>query len=210
MEKPQIIILPVDALRPAPWNYKHQDNEMQQKLENNIRRNGVLLPCLVREIGDGLYEVVDGNHRLLAYEHLGITRVACVNLGAISAAEAKRIAIEINETRFPAADTLLAEIVEELKVEFPLEDLQATLPTPILEIGEIIDLDLDDDLGLEGSSLPSPGKATEFRLSFSSEEEAERVQYWLDTLVDRYEVSGKNQAERYAKALYYFVTTKEE
>ena len=57
------IVLPVDKLVHADWNYKLDDALLVEKLRNNMKRSGQMLNVVVRELDTGYYEVVDG-HRL--------------------------------------------------------------------------------------------------------------------------------------------------
>lgn len=117
----------VKKLKPAEWNYKKDDDEKALKLLSNIKRNGQLENIIVRDIGRGKFEVVNGNHRLPVFKELGIDPMV-FNLGKITQAEAERIAIETNETRFETDHIALAERIAGLMDEWSIEDLAATMP----------------------------------------------------------------------------------
>jgi len=127
----------IEHLYKAPWNYKEEDDFMSQKLIGNIRENGILQVSIVYESEDGVLTILDGNHRLDAYRKLGIDQVPCMLLGKIPLARAKRIAIEVNDTRFANDRMKLAQIVDELKLEFDPDDLDMTLPFDDEELGEM-------------------------------------------------------------------------
>lgn len=112
----------------ADWNYKTEDEFMAAKLRENIRRNGQIESIIVREMPKGKYEVVNGNHRLDVMTELNMKTVHAFNLGKISDAAAKRIAVETNETRFESDSMRLAELVKEMTVEYPLEELEQSMP----------------------------------------------------------------------------------
>ena len=59
----EMTVLPIDALRKAPWNYKTDDPKLAEKLRANMERNGQLENIVVRQMDDESYEVVNGNHR---------------------------------------------------------------------------------------------------------------------------------------------------
>ncbi len=116
----------VNLLKKAGWNYKTNDETIMQRLENNIKKNGMIENIIVRKIKDG-YEVVNGNHRLEVLKKLNFEDVMCYDLGEISLNQAKKIAIETNETKFDANEKKLLTMIEELKIEF--EDLDLTVET---------------------------------------------------------------------------------
>lgn len=120
--------IPIDKLVKAGWNYKENNQELAEKLSNNIKRNGQIENIIVRELETGFYEVVNGNHRLDVLKELGFETVYSFNLGDISEAQAKRIAVETNETKFESSEKLLKGIMKEINNEFDIDDLLLTMP----------------------------------------------------------------------------------
>ena len=118
----------IGKLTKAEWNYKEDDALTESKLIENLRKNGQVENIIVRETDKGMYEVVNGNHRLKAYQTLGYKKVLCYNLGKVNLLQAKQIAIETNETRFAPDRIKLAERVTELAEEFGSADIAATMP----------------------------------------------------------------------------------
>lgn len=123
-----------EKLRKAPWNYKTDNQQKARKLLENIRRNGQVENVIVRKLNDGLFEVVNGNHRLDTFDELGIEKIVCYNMGTVSLAAAQRLAVETNETKFDKDGVKLAEVVASIVEEFSLEDLDMTMP---FEEGEL-------------------------------------------------------------------------
>lgn len=120
--------LPIDVLVQADWNYKKNDEKLQKKLADNIEKNGQIENILVRPLGNGEYEVVNGNHRYMALKSLGVKKAIVYDLGEISLQQAQRIAIETNETKFESDNVALAEILSNLTDEFGIADLEVTMP----------------------------------------------------------------------------------
>ena len=129
--------LPLNKLIPAEWNYKAENDAIQLKLENNIKKNGFIENLIVRELDNGKYEVVNGNHRLKALQTLKFKDALCYNLGKVSDSRAARIAIETNETRFGTDKAKLAAIIKTLNDEFGTEELANTLPYEIEALADI-------------------------------------------------------------------------
>lgn len=117
--------VPVKNLITAEWNYKKKDEELQKTLVNNIKKNGQIENIIVREIGDGKMEVINGNHRLEAFKTLKTKFVMVYNLGEVELEEAQRIAIETNETKFGTDNLKLENIFSNLQDSF--DDLSDTI-----------------------------------------------------------------------------------
>jgi ParB-like chromosome segregation protein Spo0J len=119
--------IPIGSLFPAEWNYKLDDGETQRKLEASLRRNGQVVNLIVRDMG-GWWQVVNGNHRLYAMRALGAGEALCYDLGEVSDREAKRVAVETNETEFPTDYVRFAEVVRAITDEVGVEELADTVP----------------------------------------------------------------------------------
>lgn len=127
-------------LVPAEWNYKKDDEFKAEKLKNNIERNGQIENIIVRQLPNGLYEIVNGNHRFDVLKELGIKKVMCYDLGDISVHDAKRIAIETNETRFDTDMFLLSDRINEIRSIYDMTDLISTFPFTKQELDNLINL----------------------------------------------------------------------
>jgi len=88
-------VVEVAQMRKAPWNIKGDDAGKTQKLKASMTENGVIKSCNVRELGDGTYEILDGNHRLDVFLDLEIGQVLAYNHGPISEEEGKLIAHQL-------------------------------------------------------------------------------------------------------------------
>lgn len=118
----------------ADWNYKGEDQAKTEKLKANIKKNGQVENLLIREMPEGKYEVVNGNHRLDVMNDLKLKKAHVYNFGKISDNAAKRIAIETNETRFETDNLKLAGLIKELATDFTVEELETTMPFNAEEI----------------------------------------------------------------------------
>jgi ParB-like chromosome segregation protein Spo0J len=130
----------LDKMVKADWNYKNEHAELSEKLVSNIKRNGQIENLLVRELDTGFYEVVNGNHRYDALKTLGWEKAIVYDLGKISLAQAQRIAIETNETKFSTDVMALSEIMGEIANSFDREDLLQTMPYSGKELDNMLDL----------------------------------------------------------------------
>jgi len=126
--------IPIDELQEAPWNYKAEDERMEQALINNMKRNGQIVNLIVRTIGKDRYEVVNGNHRLRALRALGAKTALCFDLGEIDTATAKRIALETNEVSFAPNQEALTVVLKTIIDKYGLKDVAETTPFSVVEL----------------------------------------------------------------------------
>lgn len=133
----RFVTLSLDKLVKADWNYKQDDAETLEKLVANLKRNGQVENIIVRELDTGFYEIVNGNHRFDALKIVGAKEAVAYNLGKISLAAAKRLAVETNETKFASNTNLLDELLRELSESFDPDDLMATVPEFLYQGGDV-------------------------------------------------------------------------
>ena len=75
---PDIVHLPLDQLREAPWNANQMAPPLLAKLERSVERFGLTGVLVVRPIGDGLYQVLSGNQRHQVLRKLKWKSAPCV------------------------------------------------------------------------------------------------------------------------------------
>jgi ParB-like chromosome segregation protein Spo0J len=138
MSERNVVEVDVGLLDKADWNYKKDDPAMMAKLQANLKRNGQIENIVIREKPGGRYEVVNGNHRLDALRAAGSAKAWAVNLGDIPDWKAKRIAIELNETRFENDELRLASMLEGMAKEMTKEEMLETMPIEPAEIDRLI------------------------------------------------------------------------
>lgn len=156
-----IIEVDIENLTLAVWNYKTDDPKLLKKLEANIKKHGQVENLIVRELHDGAFEVVNGNHRLKALINLGYDKVVCFNLGQVSDAKAKRIAVETNETKFGTDSIKLAEVMRDIREEYEVDDVMETMPFTRGEMDNFqgmleFDWSQFNNSGIDGFEDPSP------------------------------------------------------
>lgn len=137
-------VFELDKLQPADWNYKKDDEHKAELLKANIARNGQIENLLVRHLPDDSVEVVNGNHRLGVFRDLGMVEVMCFDLGEISDAAARRVAVETNETKFTPNHVKLAVLLHEIEADTTLEDLAATMPFTVRDLERFAEMSETD------------------------------------------------------------------
>lgn len=137
-------VFPREILVKADWNYKNNNDFTSEKLTNNIKRIGQVENIQVRLLDTGFYEVVNGNHRLDSNDAIGRKFIVAYDHGKISLAEAQRIAIETNETRFEHDPEKLSRIMNDLKLTFDMGELDLTMPFDSKQIEEMLNFNSED------------------------------------------------------------------
>jgi hypothetical protein len=120
--------VPLGALRPNSWNPNRMDEFMFEKELNSMRAFGFVDPVTVREITDGVFEILDGEHRWRAAKVLDMKMIPIWNLGNVPDAVAKQLTIVLNETRGRSDSDKLAELLKDLLESEPRAELMETLP----------------------------------------------------------------------------------
>lgn len=180
---PQLMMVPIDKIVPAEWNFKEDDEEKARKLAENIRRNGQIKNCNVRELGDGRYEMIDGNHRLIAFKQLGIKWVLAYNHGPISKEEAIRIAHEVTEY-FKIDPLKQAEALSfVLDSGIELEDLAETLPWTPEELSDVVNL-LDFDWQQFEEEAQAPEEEITLTFVIPDKESKEKILAQINRIID--------------------------
>jgi hypothetical protein len=192
-------IIPLDLIIPAEWNYKTNDEEKARKLENNIRRNGQVENVLVRDLPTGYFEMVNGNHRQPAFRNVGMRFAFCYDCGPISLAEAQRLAIETNETRFDSDALKLGDLLGQLAQVYSIEELTATLPYSPESLSSMISLtDFDWRPPTLEQANGGPAKRKVLKLTLSAEAYG-RWEEWLNRCT--VEIGQTDQAESFDLAI---------
>lgn len=110
----QLLNLDPAVLKPNPWNTNVVTPENERKLDESLRRQGMFKPLLARELADGSFEILGGEHRRDSAIRLGIKEVPVFNVGAMSDARAKEIGL-LDNSRYGVDDTLsLAGLLTEI------------------------------------------------------------------------------------------------
>jgi ParB family chromosome partitioning protein len=77
MEASNMTLIPIDRIAPSPHNPRQSLGHLDE-LTDSIRAYGLLQPIVVRERGDGRFEVVAGHRRFAAVQSLGWSEVPAV------------------------------------------------------------------------------------------------------------------------------------
>jgi ParB/RepB/Spo0J family partition protein len=129
-------------------NPQYLTPHQMEALKASIRRDGFLAPVLVRPTDDGRFEIVSGNHRVMAAVELGMKEVPCL-VATLNDQASARVAINLN--------TVHGEPNAELMAPFLAELDDSTLSTIHLEesfLAEIATFDAELRSRLEALEVP--------------------------------------------------------
>jgi ParB-like chromosome segregation protein Spo0J len=159
-----IVEVPICKVIPNQWNPNRQSDHVFEAEKNSIRVHGFIDPITVREVGVGLFEIIDGEHRWKAAKALGLEFIPVNNLGEVPDVIAKQLTVITNETRGQADRALLAKLLEDLTREIPREVLLASLPYKEIEFDALVKEPVIDMTKLEGP--PRDKESTRRTVSF--------------------------------------------
>lgn len=110
-------VVPIDQIRPNPWNYNSQSDFIEEKMKASMLEFGFVEPLTVRSSNEegslGFYEIVGGEHRWKTAKALGMTELPVNDVGMMTNATLQKLMIVLNETKGrPDQDRLSAVLTE--------------------------------------------------------------------------------------------------
>jgi ParB family chromosome partitioning protein len=122
----EIVEVPLDLLREAPWNPNEADEATLRRLGASMQRFGIVVPLVVRSMGDA-YEVLSGNQRLKVLREQGAATAPCVQVEADDA-RARLLAQALNALHGQDDLNRKAALVQVLLAAMPADEVAAILP----------------------------------------------------------------------------------
>lgn len=110
-----LVMTPVAKCVALRRNPQYVSPHAMEALKASIRRDGFLAPVLLRPMKDGTdtFEIVSGNHRLMAARELGMLEVPTIIMD-LTDAQMGRIAVNLNTIHGDPTAELLAPFLAEL------------------------------------------------------------------------------------------------
>lgn len=205
------IINPAE-LKFSAWNTNTVSPGDLAKLEESLRRNGQFRPVIVREMDDGSFTVIGGEHTTRAILNLGWTEVAVFSVGKISDKKAKEISI-LDNGRYGTDDALeLAELLAEIGTVNELAEFMPMAEADLSSIFSNQDIDLDDldfdheddDEDVEDAitSAPKTHQLMKFKVPIG---DAEFVESVIRTTIDHHDFKSTDSLEAAGNALVHIL-----
>ncbi|MHB1472396.1 MAG: ParB/RepB/Spo0J family partition protein [Dermatophilaceae bacterium] len=130
-----------------------------ESLKSSISRDGFLAPVLLRPMGND-YEVVSGNHRVMAARELGMTTVPAI-IEDLDDRQSKRVAVNLNTVHGDPTAELMAPFLAEMDDETLLSvHLSDDLLDEVKRLDEELSARLESMDVPEGWDNASPQGAT--------------------------------------------------
>ena len=118
-------------------------------LKKSIERDGFIAPIVVRRRPKGMYEILSGNHRVMACRELGHVSIACVLVNPCDDARAARIAMNMNTVHGDPNVELIAPFLSALD-DGTLQEIY--LPDSIMK--DLLNFDATLKMRLDSLEVP--------------------------------------------------------
>ena len=213
-----IIAVATDLLSPNPWNTNQMDATAYRKLRESIERVGSFKPVVVRELDDGEYQIIGGEHRWSVMNELGYEEIQVVNLGKISDTRAKQISVLDNE-RFGEDDEvafqrLLEDIQSDLeydlsdimRVEFDLDKVMSLSSIDTDSLLDELDDELSDTPSRTKDAIADSDDKTMLRFRFDQDEAVVVRQAILD-IIESQAIKTGNEFDDAGEALFFIINS---
>ncbi|WP_183121771.1 ParB/RepB/Spo0J family partition protein [Escherichia coli] len=189
----KITILQVDVanLRPNTWNTNSVGAQNFEKLKGSIEKLGFFKPILARELEDGFFEILGGEHRWRAAIEQGISTVPVLSVGKISDVVAKQMSLVDNE-RYGEDDEISMVLAKEAAID--LEALEA------LSRGS--DEPVDTDKREKTERVGAEHQTMRFKVTFDA---SDRVAETIKNIIKEQAINTGNEMENAGEALVWLV-----
>jgi len=139
----QVVDVPIGSITPAGWNPNQMSDVIADKLRGSIRRFGLVVPLVVRELAPGRYETIGGAQRLGIAQDLGFSKMPCVVVEADDM-EARLLGQCLNRIAGDDDLGLKAELIRELLGSMPQEEVLKLLPETVESLNALASLGQED------------------------------------------------------------------
>ena len=190
-------MIPIERIRANDYNPNAMPPAIYEQLVGNIKSRGFRSAVYVLPAdAQGVYTIVDGEHRWRAAKEAGMTEIPCVVLPA-GEDDAKRDCITMNQLRGNLVPLKLALVIAELAKTRPLEELERELGFEEHELKDHLELlKLPDDIGkaIEVEAAMQEREALQVLTFVLHKPQAELVERAIEQLEK--ELSGPNPRGR--------------
>jgi hypothetical protein len=131
------LLIKKEQIEPNPWNPNVTTRREQNAIQESLEAFGQIANVLVREVGKGKYQIIDGEHRFKELPEAMYCDVVKLN-----DADAKRLTIITNEGGNPDK-ALLAELLQDIAQDMTIEEMMVGLPYDDKTLEDLLDYETD-------------------------------------------------------------------
>jgi ParB/RepB/Spo0J family partition protein len=131
--------IPIDRIVPNPWNPNVESEFIYDRLKKSITEMGFIDPITVRELQDGTYQILNGEHRFRAAKELGIPEIPVLSLGVISDTIAQQITL-VMTIQGQEDNIKLAKMIKDLAGDVGMVKLSEILPYTHEDLQNLMEL----------------------------------------------------------------------
>lgn len=149
----------IDSVFPNKWNPNVQTDRTFRALVDSVKNFGFIAPILVRELPDGVYEIIDGEHKYTAAKELAYTKVLIDNLGIVEDSEAKTLTLMMNNVRGQDDIVKRAKLLKQISenhlgfLPFAKAQMEEEMKLLDFDFSQFTDAKVDDKIDLYSEAL---------------------------------------------------------
>lgn len=126
-------------LVPAPWNSNAMDRAMLARLARSVETFGFLEPLVVRDMGEGQFEIIGGSHRFQVLRETDATAAPCVIVEADDES-ARLLSQALNHIEGEDDPAMRADSLRIILAKFSESDVLSILPETSESLAELSNL----------------------------------------------------------------------
>ena len=150
----EFITVPLKNISPNKWNPNYMDSNQFNALKESVKDFKEVLEgdrIIVREIEEGQYEVIDGEHRYTALKQLKAENAPVYNLGKIQDSKAKLINLTLNNYGTEDFNRKI-DLIQDLKKSIDMNHITKYIADEKVRVERVIDNERTDILNVESVS----------------------------------------------------------
>ena len=197
----QLVNLPLEQLKPAPWNSNQMDSQTLAKLKKSIQNYGLVNNLVVRKLKDQTYEVLSGNQRLKLLTELGYSEIPCIVV-ELDDAHARLLAQALNHVHGEDDLGLRAQQMQEILQTIPHKEVLTLLPETaisLVALSAMRQMETANYLRMWKSRQANRLRHMQFQFTDSQEETVEKA---LNQLIPEAKQNQGNSPNARSTALY--------
>jgi ParB family chromosome partitioning protein len=139
----EVIEIPIEKLKMAPWNPNKMDTKMQAYLKTSLTSFGLVQNLVVRPLGDGSYEVLSGNQRLSVLKEMGMKTAPCF-VRELDDSHARLLTQALNRVQGEDDLGLKAESMKKILESLSQQEVMEILPDSFASLNALQTLNTDN------------------------------------------------------------------